>query len=360
MKVSTRFLGVGVALFAVAATVLGVYAHSGVTPAAAQDPSDRAKDDAKQSPILSQPATVEAYQQVQVYSRIAGTVKEVMVDIGDRVKRGQLLVVLEAPELELELKQKMALVQQARAGLNQAKSSVQAEQASSAVAMALVLEAEAGVNGARATHDFQTQKVRRLKGLLDAKAIDQSIFDEARKKLDNAQAAWAAREAKWKAAKAAVEESSAKIARAQAEVQVAEARVAVAEVDLQRTQALLQSAQISAPFDGVVTRRSVDVGAFSRAAEQGNAGPLLTVARTDRVRVVVQVPQANIAQITKGTPATVRCNALAGKQFEGIVSRLAQSFDPETRTLRAEIGLLNPDGRLLPGMFGTVVFKVGK
>src|SRR5262249_21602770 len=119
----------------------------GAEPTRAQVPSDGAKNDAKKSLVISQPAIIEAHQQVQVYSRVAGIVKTVMVDVGDRVKQGQVLVELDAPDVELELRQKTAMVQQAKAEINQAKSSVRAAQAVFEAAKALVLEAEAGVKG---------------------------------------------------------------------------------------------------------------------------------------------------------------------------------------------------------------------
>lgn len=323
------------------------------------DKSDESKNDAKKS--LIHPATVEAYQQLEMYSRIAGSVKAITVDVGDRVKRGQPLIELDAPDVQLELKQKSALVQQAKAEINQAKSSVRAAQATFEATKALVVEAEAGIKGARANLEFRKKQFERLKKLLDTKAIAQETLDEAREKVDAAQAGQAASEAKWQVAQATVKESIAKVVRAEADVQVAEAHVAVAEAGLQRTQqALLDSAIVRAPFDGVVTRRFVDVGTFIQAAGQGNAKPLITVARTDLVRIVVNVPQAQIARIRPGTSATIRIDAYPGKEFESKVSRLSPAVDRQTGTLRASIDLPNSEARLLPGMSGEVTFKLRK
>jgi len=400
MQVSTKSLSVAVGLVLVVAVMAGLYAQEpkpggtvqgpsrpGANPMTAQapnrdplraaspelppgtlppvvlpvDPTEAPKDVGnKAGQKLVQPAQVEAFEQVQLVSRVAGVVKSVKVDLGDRVKRGQVLVQLEAPDVELELRQKAALLQQAKAEANRAKSSVRVAQAALEAAKALVLEAESGVKSAKANREFRKKQVERLKGLLDARSIDQAIFDEARQSLEAAQAAEAASKAKWHAVKAMVEESIAKVVRAEADVQVAEAHVVVAEVDLQRTQALLQSAQIAAPFDGVVTRLTVEVGMFSPAAGQGNTKPLLTVARTDLVRIVVQVPAVNLPLIRTGTPATVRIDALPDKKFEAKVSRLAPTLDPNARTMRVEIALPNPEGWLLPGMTGVVTFRSGK
>jgi multidrug resistance efflux pump/beta-lactamase regulating signal transducer with metallopeptidase domain len=331
------------------------------TTALPVDPTGSQQNEGEKSKqTLDQRAQVEAFEQVQLISRVAGIVSSVKVDIGDRVKRGQLLVHVDTPDLELELRQKTALVQQAKAETNQARSSVRAAQAALDATKASALEVEAGVRGAAANLQFRLKQVERLKSLLDTRAIEKSVFDEACEKLAAAEQTQAASQARTQAVKAMVDECLAKVARAEAEVQVAEARVAVADADLQRTQALLHAAQISAPFDGVVTHRAVDTGMFIPAAGQANAKPLLTVARTDIVRIVVQVPESSIAEIRTGARATVRIDALPNKQFEAKVSRFARALEPATRTMRVEIDLPNPDGLLLPGMTGVVSFRSGK
>ncbi len=299
---------------------------------------DGAKDDAKELTTFPQRAVVRAYQTVQLYSRVAGMVKTVSVDDGDRVKRGQVLAELDAPDVELELKQKIALVQQARAETNQAKSSIRAAQAVLEAAKALVLEAEAAVQGAKASQEARQIQVERLKGLRETKGIDPSVWEEAREKLDGARSVRAAAQAKRQAAEATVEEAKAKIVRAEADVQVAMAHVAVAEADLQRTRALLDSATIRSPFDGVIVSRTAAMGTFSQAAGQINAKPLVTVARTDLLRIVFQVPEELLAKIGKGTPAIIQIDAVRNKRFEGKVSRLAASVDRQTgRCVRKSI-----------------------
>ena len=323
---------------------------------------DGAKDDVKEAQSFSYRAHLEAYQQVKLFSRVAGIVKTVSVDVGDRVKRGQVLAELDAPDVELELKQKLAVVQQANAETDQARSSIRTAQAVLGAAKALVLEAEAGVQGAKANHELRKKQVVRFKGLFEAKAIDSSIWEEAREKLGAAQSERAAAEAKWQAAKATAEECTAKIVRAEADVRVALARVAVAEAGLQRTRALLDSATVRSPFDGVIVHRAADVGAFSQAAGQINAEPLVIVARTDLFRIVFQMPESLIDKITKGTPAIIKVDAVPSKRYEGKVARLAPSVDRTTRTVRAEIDMPSSDSRigLLPGLTCTLTLSVEK
>lgn len=307
----------------------------------------------------SQRVLVEAYQKVQLRSRTSGVVKAVDVDLGSRVRQGQVLVQLDVPDAELELRLKTALVKQAKAEANRAKSTVRAAQATLQSARALVQEAEASVQNTRANLELRKRELNRMMQLDNTKAVTQQEVDEVRARSLAAQAAHDASLGKYEATKAAIAENVAKVDHADAGVQVAEANLVVAEVGLQRAQAGLQSSQLLAPFDGVVTSRNVDVGTFAQAAGQGNTAPLLTIARTDVVRIVAQVPEADIAKFGANAMATIEIDALPGKKFEGKVSRVAPALDPATRTLRAEIDLRN-DGTILPGMSGTVTLKAAQ
>jgi HlyD family secretion protein len=115
--------------------------------------------------------------------------------------------------------------------------------------------------------------------------------------------------------------------------------------------------KIVSPYNGVITRRSFHVGDFIRAADQGGSVPLLTVARTDVMRVIVQVPDRDVAYVNVGDPAVVEMDALEGEKFPGKVSRISNSEDRVTRTMRAEIDLENPKNRLRDGMFGRVTIR---
>jgi multidrug resistance efflux pump/beta-lactamase regulating signal transducer with metallopeptidase domain len=396
MKVSTKFLGFGVALVVAAVILVGLYAHDSASNPPApdvaaeaqndQDPAPpqaidetkpqapapnrqkpngdtdgpRAKGKKKSDNSMTQRAEVAAYQQVDLYSRVAGVVKHVSVDMGDRVKRGQVLFEIEASDAELELKQKTALVDQAKAEIEVARSSVRAAQAALAAIKALVTEAEAGCQNAAATQIFRQKQLDRMKGLLEAKAVDQQLYEETRERFQAAQAAVAAAEAKLRSAKATVDEGAAKVVRAEADLNVALARVQAAEAAAQRSRNLVDSAQIRAPFDGVVTRRAANVGDFVPAAGQGNAKPLATVARTDLLRILVEVPERNVFAIHVGAPVTVIVDAFPYKQFDAKVSRIGADINPETRLLRIEIDLPNAEGRLLPGLTASVIFKADK
>ena len=108
----------------------------------------------------------------------------------------------------------------------------------------------------------------------------------------------------------------------------------------------------------MITARHFHPGAFIRSAAEGSRSPLLTVERTDRMRVVVQVPDLDVALLDVGDPATVVVDALKGRSFAGAVSRLARAENPTTRTMRVEIDLENPSGLLCEGMYGRATIEL--
>src|SRR5262249_55931515 len=108
------------------------------------------------------------------------------------------------------------------------------------------------------------------------------------------------------------------------------------------------------PYDGVVIFRGEGVhkGAFVRSADEGMGEPMLTVAWDDSMRTVIPVPDRDVPFVNLGDPAIVRIDALAGREFKGVVSRIAESEDVNDRTMRVEVDLSNPDHVLRDGMYG--------
>ena len=157
--------------------------------------------------------------------------------------------------------------------------------------------------------------------------------------------------AKLLAAEAAVDQAKADAAEARANVGVAEARLDRAKVNL-------DYAKIVAPFDGVVTHRSFHVGALIHSAAEGEQPPLLTVKRTDKMRVVVLVPDGDVVLTKLGDAAVVSVDALGGRSFTGTLARIARAEDAE-RMMRVEIDLMNPDDVLCDGMYGKAIDHPG-
>ena len=138
-----------------------------------------------------------------------------------------------------------------------------------------------------------------------------------------------------------------------ANVKAAEADVLAAEARLSRAEILAEYINIISPYDGVVTARNYHRGDFIRAADQsGQVMPVLSVARTDLMRVVVYVPDAHVPELDRGDEAVVRVDALDGEEFRGTVSRYADAELSVNRSMRAEVDLPNPSGRLKAGMYG--------
>jgi RND family efflux transporter MFP subunit len=304
--------------------------------------------------IIELPGRVEASEQAALFSRVTGHVQKVSVDLGDHVKTGQLLVELAVPDLQAEFKEKAALVALAEAEVEHARGTVKTAEAALVLATAQVQEAEAGVKRAKATQDLRKAEYQRVKELQAAKAVDQQVVAEKLSQFEAARGALEEAEAKVKSAQATREESAVKSETVKADVKAAMARLDVARARVQRAETALQYAKITAPFDGVVTRRTADPGTLAVPPGAGKAAPLLVVAKIDSVRIVIEVPERDVPLVSVGTPATIHIDALKGQELTGKVSRMAGALQPNTGILRAEIDLPNPKGKILPGMFARV------
>jgi RND family efflux transporter MFP subunit len=252
---------------------------------------------------LSLTATVEPYEQAALYAKVSGYIKSLSADIGDRVTKGQVLATLEVPEVQQQYVQASATLGERRAQLRKA-------------------EAEAKL--------AETISVR-SKALRAKDAITQQEMEEA----------------------------SAQYETAEAGVEVARSEEQSAEARLSELRDLVAYAQITAPFDGIVTRRFVDRGALMQAAtSNNNITPVITVARIDLVRVFVDVPEPSAPYVHRGVPATLEVGALPGQSFKGSVTRYADALDPATRTMRTEVDLANADAALRPGMYGNLAIAL--
>ena len=145
-----------------------------------------------------------------------------------------------------------------------------------------------------------------------------------------------------------------KVEQARAELDEAESSLQIAKIQLEKAVSLLSSFKIVAPFDGLVTQRGYHVGAYVQPPGLGNNKPLLTIARTDKMRVVTNVPDRDVPFVDVGDPAEVRLDALPGQVFRGKVARFAGVLDPASRTMRTEFEIMNPVQKLHAGMYGIV------
>lgn len=246
---------------------------------------------------LTLPATTLAYTQANIYARVSGYISKRKVDIGDRVKKGDLLVEIYAPEIEYQLAQAEATLAQTKATLQQNVANMQL---------------------AEITDQRNSPLVQR--GFVSALSGDTYRLN--------------------------VDAENAQVAAAQANVLAQEAQVKV-----MRQQMFYQ--QVVAPFDGVITQRNVNIGDLVQG-DLTTGTTMFTIMHSDVIRTQVYVPQNEAFGLTDGVKTNIHVPNLPGKVFPGKVTRVADALAPDTRTLLTEIDIPNPDGVLTPGTYCTV------
>jgi len=265
--------------------------------------------------MLTLPGQTEAFDHADIFARATGYIAERRVDIGSRVKKGELLVRIAAPDLD----------QQAR----QAEAQLGQFQAQLAVARADVEQAKANVTLANAT-DARTSTLAG-QGWASKQNADQT--------------------------RAGMLTATAALTAADAKVKVAEANITAQQATVDRLRTLTTFENVVAPFDGVVTARMVDVGDLVHA-DSGGGTPLFSIDSTDVLRVSVQVPQSAAVGIHDGVQARVRIAQMTDRVFDGTVSRSSVALRSSVRTLDTEVDVKNPDGILRPGLYVAVTFAV--
>lgn len=299
----------------------------------------------------TQPARIEALEQAPIYSKLASYVGEVLVDYGDKVTKDQPLLKLVAPELDADLVQKKALVQQAMAQLAQAEAGAKAAEAAIATAQSKATQAEAGSDRAHSDVARWRSELARLTQLATSGSINRQLVDETLQKLGAAEASLKEAVAAIEAAKSLVWQAQAEAVKAASDVTAGKAHVHVAEANAARSEAEHSYLTIKAPFDGVVTLRRVDPGHFVQPAVNSSS-PLLVVARIDKMRVFVQINEVEAAYVDVGDPASIEVPSLRGAEFKGQVTRTSFALDSANRSLDTIIDLDNRERRLRPGLYG--------
>jgi RND family efflux transporter MFP subunit len=312
--------------------------------------------------ISRQPGSIQTYESVAHYPAVSGYLKKLNVDIGSRVKKGEVLAVIEVPELVKQLEHHKAVVDHANAKVTQMRAHKRATQADLAAAKASVNQALAAVKSADAWQRYREKAMKRMEDLWRTGSIEERVYDESRERYEAAVEAQRAAEETVTANRCRVEAVEAKVSQADADIEEAEADVKVAQAEVGKTQEMLNYATIPARFDGVVTQRSQDAyeGVYIRAITSGGVTPLLTVQRTDLMRVVVQLPDRDVPYADVGDEATVELDSQPGKPFKATIARKADALDPQTRMMRVELDLPNTTGKVFHGMFGRVTIVLEK
>jgi multidrug efflux pump subunit AcrA (membrane-fusion protein) len=293
------------------------------------------------------PAILLPYEQTDLFAKLTGYVSKINVDYGDRVhgprcdssgspvKPGDVLVELWVPEMVAAVRLKREQVEQARKALAMADAQV-------LTAKAQLREAEAGVSRAQANQSYWKSQSARVAGLVKDSVLDKQTQEETQFQFRSAVAALGEVEAKVESAKAALQEKGSARDKAEADIRAAEA-------DRDQTEDMLQYAKILAPYDGVVTKRSLHTGALV-SAKPGDQ-PLLSIARTDLLRVVVEVSERDVRYLSKEAKVTAEFDGLPGRRFEWRVTRMAPVLGAGKR-VRVEVEVPNPDGSFYAGMYG--------
>lgn len=252
------------------------------------------------------------FQDIDVHAKVAGYIKKISVDVGDHVKTGQLLAVLEVPELAAQLAGSDAAVRAAQEQIHRAKGDL---------------------DRAQSVHTAAHAAFRRLKQASDSQAglVAQQEVDD------------------WQAKDLGAE---AQVASAEAELSAARQQLEVAQANQQQYTALSDYTHITAPFAGVITVRYADTGSLIAAGTSTSTQsmPVVRLAQISLLRLVLQIPESVAPQIHVGGTIKVHVQAL-NEDYEGKVSRFADSLDQQTRTMETEVDFQNSAGNLMPGMF---------
>jgi RND family efflux transporter MFP subunit len=248
------------------------------------------------------PGQTAAWYETTIYARVNGYVAKWLVDIGDHVKKGQVLATIETPELDAELSA-------SRAQLEASQAQVTARQA----------EAEFSKTTNERWRDSP-------KGVV-------SEQERESKKAD--------------------------FQSSEARLYAAKAQVALDKAKVDQYSALAQFKQVTAPFDGTITERKIDIGNLVTAGSTSATTPLYRMAQTDPLRVFVDVPQNSAGELAKaGVPAEIRSTGSPGAAVAGKITRSAESINAQARTMRVEVDIPNADHTLLPGTYVNVAFRL--
>jgi RND family efflux transporter MFP subunit len=261
------------------------------------------------------------FQEIDIYAKESGFVRQLLVDYGTRVKAGQLMATLEIPELEAQLQQDAAMIKSASDHVAQRKNEITR------------LEAE---------HKVYHLQAERMKGVVEKQPgllAQQEIDDAVGKDL---------------AAEAQVEAGKSNL-------QTAESQLDVAKAKEQHDRVLFDYSKITAPFDGVVTQRYANLGTLMQAGTSSStqALPLVRLSQDDLFRLVIPVPESYVRYIRVGDPVQVRVPSM-DKVFPGQVKRFSTDVTLETRTMHTEVDVANPGHVLIPGVYAEATLMLDR
>jgi RND family efflux transporter MFP subunit len=264
-------------------------------------------------------AEFKPFQQIDVLAKVAGYVKQITVDAGDRVKQGQLLAVLEIPEMESDIVRAAAALQHSRAEVARARDEVQR---------------------AQAAHDMNHLAYTRLDSVSKTRPglVAQQEIDDAHSH---------------------DQQSEAQIAAAKSALAAAEEQVRVSEADQVRIKTMFDYARVTAPFNGVVTKRFANTGSMIQAgtASTTQTMPIVRLSENGLLRLILPVPESEVPLIKIGKSVQVNVPTLH-RAFRGKIARFSNELQLSTRTMDTEVDVPNPELIIVPGMYAEVSLAV--
>ncbi len=324
-KFPSRWVFVGAAFLILCLLAWGTYGHW-KQRSAANDTQDQAASmvpsvrvvaaQSQDAPVdLTLPGETQPFDSANIYARATGYISERKVDIGSRVRAGDLLVHIAAPDLDQQLAQANAQLGQVKAALLQAQSNVTQSEANLNLAKVNLGRAAALVG-----QGFETLQNR-----------DQLVANQT--------------------------SQSANLDAAKAGVKVADANVEAQQAAIDRLKALTSFEDVKAPFDGVVTVRNVDLGDLVNA-DSSTGTPMFTVEKEDILRVIVQVPQNSALGVRDGLEAKIAVPQMPGRTFVGEVTRSSSALQSSARTLTVEVDVPNQSNVLRAGLYAYVSLAI--
>jgi HlyD family secretion protein len=309
----------------------------------------------------TQPATVHAYHQAQIYAKVSGYLDVLNVDIGQEVTKDETLGVISVPEMLKSREKQEADIRRLVAEEGKAAAGIKLATAQVASANAALDRAKADISTAVSILTADKSEFDRVTDLVNQKAVAARLLDEAKQKYESSQSAKASADAALQSATAAVTVAQEQEAVAKAEETAAKAETDVARSQLGEIDAMINYATLKAPFAGVVTQRHVDPGDLVRniqTAPESSRKPLFEVSQVDRVRVRISIAENEAPLAGENDAVSLRLRALPDRPFDGVIKRAAGRLDEGTRTMLVEMELKNEEGLLLPGMYGEATISL--
>lgn len=308
----------------------------------------------------TQPGTVHAFEKEDLYATVPGFLKNQKVDIGSKVKKGEILAEIDAPDLIKEAERDEALLKKAQADVVQKKAAIEAARADVDVAQIAIDQKKAENRRAKSNLGYRQKQYDRVQDLANSRSVDQRLVDEHFDFLESAQAWVDAADAGIKTATAEVAAKKARLAQAEADLLGAEANIRVAQATLDKARVFVNFTKIPTHFDGIVTQSNFYNGNYLRALDQGSKTPLLQVQRTDLMRVLVQIPDTDAIYCDVGDTANLSFKSLSNDLHlpSSKVSRTSGSLNKASRTMQVEIDVPNEKGILKDGMYCEVTINL--